>query len=176
MKAERLFLRILAPGLFLLLLALPTRTVAQTTNHKAYAIFLYNFTKYVHWPEGSLAGDFKITVVGSSKVTQELTAIVQNKTVLGRKIVVSQVNTAQELTGAHLVYLSGGRSGDLEELLQKLAGKPVLVVTERDGLVRKGASISFVTLDDNSLRFTLNDKALNNLQIAQELKSLAYKE
>jgi hypothetical protein len=88
----------------------------------------------VHWPESSLNGDFKITVVGNSKVTQELTALVQNKTVLGKKIVVSQVNTAQELTGAHLVYLSGGRSGDLEELLQKLAGKPVLVVTERDGL------------------------------------------
>ncbi len=176
MKAEHSFLKILAPGLFCLLMALPTRTVAQTTNHKAYAIFLYNFTKYVHWPEGSLTGEFKITVVGSSKVTQELTTLVQNKTVLGKKIVVSQVNTARELTGAHLVYLSGGRSSDLEELLQKLAGKPVLVVTERDGLVRKGASISFVTLDDNSLRFTLNDKSLNNLQVAQELKSLAYKE
>ena len=176
MKAEQSFLKILAPGLFCLLMALPTRTVAQTTNHKAYAIFLYNFTKYVHWPEGSLTGEFKITVVGSSKVTQELTTLVQNKTVLGKKIVVSQVNTARELTAAHLVYLSGGRSGDLEELLQKLAGKPVLVVTERDGLVRKGASISFVTLDDNSLRFTLNDKALNTLQVAQELKSLAYKE
>ncbi len=176
MKAERLILKIIAPGLCCLLMALPTRSVAQTTNYKAYAIFLYNFTKYVHWPEGSLTGDFKITVVGNSKVTQELTAIVQNKTVLGKKIVVSQVNTAQELTGAHLVYLSGSRSGDLEELLEQLAGKPVLVVTERDGLVRKGASISFVTLDDNSLRFTLNDQALNNLQIAQELKSLAYKE
>ncbi len=176
MKAERSLLKIIAPALLCLLMALPTRTVAQTTNYKAYAIFLYNFTKYVHWPEGSLTGDFQITVVGNSKVTQELTAIVQNKTVLGKKIVVSQVNTAQELTGAHLVYLSGGRSGDLGELLQKLAGKPVLVVTERDGLVRKGASISFVTLDDSSLRFTLNDKALNNLQIAQELKSLAYKE
>jgi hypothetical protein len=176
MKAERLLLKIIAPGLFCLLMILPTRSVAQTTNYKAYAIFLYNFTKYVHWPEGSLTGDFKITVVGNSKVTQELTAIVQNKTVLGKKIVVSQVNTAQELTGAHLVYLSGSRSGDLEELLEQLAGKPVLVVTERDGLVRKGASISFVTLDDNSLRFTLNDQALNNLQIAQELKSLAYKE
>ncbi|MBD0256946.1 MAG: YfiR family protein, partial [Cytophagales bacterium] len=139
MKAERSLRKIIAPALLCLLMALPTRTVAQTTNYKAYAIFLYNFTKYVHWPAGSLTGDFRITVVGNSKVTQELTAIVQNKTVLGKKIVVTQVNTAQELTGAHLVYLSGGRSGDLEELLQKLAGKPVLVVTERDGLVRKGA-------------------------------------
>ena len=107
MKSERLFLRFVASWLFSLLLALSTRTVAQTTNYKGYAIFLYSFTKYVHWPKSSLAGDFKITVVGNSKVTQELATIVQHKTVLGRKIIVSQVNTAQELTGAHLVYLSG---------------------------------------------------------------------
>jgi hypothetical protein len=178
MKFEQCFLKIMALGLFCLLMALPTRTVAQTTNYKAYAIFIYNFTKYVHWPEGSMQGEFKITVVGNSKVTPELTGIVQNKTVLGKKIIVTHVNTLQELPHSHLVYLSGTSSGDLDELLQKVAGKPILVVTERDGLIRKGAMISFVTLEDNSLRFTLNDKALSsyNLQVANELKTLAYKE
>ena len=165
-------------GLLLLLMALPTRTLAQTTNHKAYAIFLYNFTKYVHWPENSPQSDFRITVIGSSKITPELLAIVQNKNVLGRKILVLQVNTVQELASTDLVYLSNGKSSELDELLRMVAGKPILVVTEREGLSRKGAGISFVTLEDNSLRFVLNDKVITacNLQIATELKNLAYKE
>jgi hypothetical protein len=159
-----------------LTLLLPQPATAQTTNYRSYAIFLYSFTRYIEWPSENRA-DFNITIVGKSKVATELIPLMQNKTVAGKKITVSQVNTPEEIGNAQLVYLSDHKSSDLSTVLERITGKATLVVTERDGLVKKGAGISFIVYDDNSLHFELNDKAFvaYNLKVANELKNLAHK-
>jgi acetyl/propionyl-CoA carboxylase alpha subunit len=108
---------------------------AQTTNYKSYAIFLY--TRYIEWPTENRA-DFNITIVGKSKVTSELIPLMQNKTVAGKKITVSQVNTLEEVGNAQLVYVSNHKSSDLANILERVSGKATLVVTERGGQVKKG--------------------------------------
>lgn len=165
------------PGLFVsLLFALPNKSNAQTVNHKAYAIFLYSFTKYIDWPTHT-GEKFNITIVGKSKVSAELLPLMQNKSVGGKKVSISQVNTVEEISSSQLVYLSDGKSSELARVLEKISGKATLVVTERDGLVKKGAGISFVVYEDNSLHFELNDKAFgpNNLKVSAELKNMAHK-
>ena len=159
-----------------LLFALSHPSKGQTVNHKAYAIFLYSFTKYIDWPVNA-EQEFKITVVGKSKVTAELFPLIQNKNVSGKKVSINQVATAEELGTSQLVYLSDGKSSELAKVLEKMAGKATLVVTERDGLVKKGAGISFIVYEDNSLHFELNDKAFgpNNLKVSAELKNMAHK-
>lgn len=168
---------LLSTGMFIgLLCSLTVNSFGQTTNHKAYAIFLYSFTKYIEWPAES-RDDFKITIVGKSKVAAELLPLMQNKTVAGKKITVNQVNTPEEVGHTQLIYLSDHKSSDLDRVLERISGKATLVVTERDGLVKRGAGISFIVYDDNSLHFELNDKAFLafNLKVANELKNLAHK-
>ena len=159
-----------------LLLCLTVHSLGQTTNHKTYAIFLYSFTKYIEWP-AEARDDFKITIIGKSKVAAELLPLMQNKTVAGKKITVNQVNTPEEVGNTQLIYLSDNKSSDLARVLEQISGKATLVVTERDGLVKRGAGISFIVYDDNSLHFELNDKAFEayNLKVANELKNLAHK-
>lgn len=159
-----------------LLCSLTVSSFGQTTNHKAYAIFLYSFTKYIEWPVET-RDDFKITIVGKSKVAAELLLLMQNKTVAGKKIIVNQVNTPEEVGNTQLIYLSDNKSSDLTKVLEQISGKATLVVTERDGLVKRGAGISFIVYEDNSLHFELNDKAFMayNLKVANELKNLAHK-
>jgi hypothetical protein len=154
----------------------PQHSFGQTTNHKAYAIFLYSFTRYIEWPTEPRE-DFKITIVGKSKIAAELLPLMQNKTVAGKKITIHQVNTPEEVGHTQLIYLSDHKSSDLAKVLEQISGKATLVVTERDGLVKRGAGISFIVYDDNSLHFELNDKAFMayNLKVANELKNLAHK-
>ncbi|QHT70994.1 YfiR family protein [Rhodocytophaga rosea] len=154
----------------------PQQSFGQTTNHKAYAIFLYSFTRYIEWPTEQ-RDDFKITIVGKSKVAAELLPLMQNKTVAGKKIIVHQVNTPEEVGNTQMIYLADQKSSDLSKVLERISGKATLVVTERDGLVKRGAGISFIVYDDNSLHFEINDKAFMsyNLKVANELKNLAHK-
>ena len=52
--------------------------------------------------------------------------------------------------------------------------KPVLFVGEREGLAKKGAALSFCTLDDDALKFDINKKEIegHQLKISSSLISL----
>jgi hypothetical protein len=147
---------------------------AQTTNHQVYAVFVMSIAKYSSWPETE-AKDFKITVLGKSKVFDELTKATANKDIHEKKIVVTQTDDIQSIGDAQIVYLPDGKSSQLAELQRFFAGKPVMIIAEREGLFKKGASFSFVVLDNNTLRFDINKKESESrhIKISQNLSSLA---
>lgn len=151
---------------------------AQTTNHKAYALFLYNFTKHTNWSAASNNNKIVITVLGKSNTTDFLKQLSQQKKLKGKEYAIRQVGSVDEIPEtSDLVYVTALRSGALKSINEKFQGRQTLIVTERDGLIRKGAHISFVVLDNGSLRFQLNREALldNGLQLSSSLVNMAYR-
>lgn len=136
---------------------------AQTKNYQVYALFVMNIGKYSAWP--SQGNEFRITVFGKSKIYEELVKLAATKTINGLPIKVNQTENLTELGAQEMVYLSDGKSGMLSEVLQTLQAKPVIIVTEREGLYKKGAGFSFVTTDNNTLRFDINNTELEKRQI-----------
>jgi hypothetical protein len=76
---------------------------------------------------------------------------------------------------ANIVYVSDGKSSSLDDVLKTKHGKPVMVITEREGLFKKGAGLSFVVLDNSTLRFDINNTELEKRQIkiSKSLTALA---
>ena len=146
---------------------------AQTTNFQAYSVFIVSIAKYSNWP--THGGEFKIVVVGKSKVYNELLRISAQKDVNGMKMVVSQVDDASQVGEANIVYVSDGKSSSLDDVLKTTHGKPIMVITEREGLFKKGAGFSFVVLDNSTLRFDINNTELEKRQIkiSKSLSALA---
>jgi hypothetical protein len=159
---------------FFFILFFVAKSYAQTTNHQVYAVFVMSIAKYSSWPETD-AKDFKITVLGKSKVFDELIKATANKDVRGKKVAVTQTEDIQSIGDPQIIYLSDGKSSQLAELQKVYAGKPVMIIAEREGLFKKGASFSFVVLDNNTLRFDLNKKEseAHQIKISQSLSSLA---
>ncbi len=150
------------------------RARAQETNYKAYTLFIYNFMKYVEWPEAQSKGDFVIGVLGDSPINKELQALVASKKLKGRTIVLKKCNTPEEATSCHLLYVADSKSSAVKQLKELTKDKPVLIVGEREGLAKKGASMSFVTLEDDELKFDINKKEIeqHQLKIASSLVNL----
>ncbi len=151
-----------------------TSSRAQDVDYKAYTLFVYNFMKYIEWPESALKDEFVVGVIGDSPVWGELKALAQAKKPRGKTIVLKKLQSADEAAGCHIVYIASGKSSFLKPVLDKTAGKPVLVIAEREGLARKGAALSFVTLDDDVLKFEINKNAIeqHSLKIPTVLVSL----
>ena len=149
-------------------------TYAQTTNYQVYSVFVVSIAKYSSWPESD-AKDFKIAVLGKSKVYEELIKTTTSKDINGKKVVITQTEETPLNDLPHIVYVSDGKSSQLAELLKKLEGKPVMIIAEREGLFKKGANFSFVVLDNNMLRFDINKKELEShqIKISKNLISLA---
>jgi len=150
-----------------------TLAKAQTTNHQAYSVFVISIAKYSNWPVHE--GEFKIVVVGKSKVYDELLKVSAQKDVNGMKMVVIQVEDPSQVGDANIVYLPDNKSSHLDDVLKTIQGKATMVITEREGLFKKGAGFSFVILDNNALRFDINNTELEKRQIkiSKNLSTLA---
>lgn len=147
---------------------------AQSTDYKAYSLYVYNFMKYIEWPEEESKGDFIIAIIGDSQISDELKILAANKKLKGRKIVFKSFKTVEDITFCNLLYVSSSKSSSIKAINQKFVNKPVLIVGEREGTVYKGAALSFVTTDEDELRFDINKKEFENhkLKISSSLIKL----
>ena len=164
-RSDIKFLRKTALILVLLCCLAPRKAAAQDVDYKAYTLFVYNFMKYVEWPEAQSKGDFVVAVLGDSPISKELMALAATKKLKGRNIVIKKCNTPEETTGCHLLYISPSKSSVVKTLKDQTKDKPVLIVGEREGLAKKGAGLSFVTLDEDELKFDINKKEIETHQL-----------
>ncbi|MEO1448023.1 MAG: YfiR family protein [Bacteroidota bacterium] len=150
---------------------------AQRINHRVQSLFIYQFTKNIKWPPEAVDDTLVIVVFGNSPIVEELKKMASLKRAAqGRVIKVKQTNTVGDLWGAHIVYLSASKSRLLNTLVKALAKQPTLLVTERDGLARRGAGINFTVLENDTLRFEVNREVLSQhqLDMSPELLRLGF--
>jgi hypothetical protein len=142
--------------------------------HEVYSMMVFNFIKYVQWPDHDVTGEFVIGVVGNNDVYTTLTAWYGGKAKGNKTYVIKKFANASEVTDCHLVYIDKSKSGEFEAINNKVKGKGTLVVTDRPGLGQKGSCINFKTVEDK-LRFELNQQAVeaSNLKVSGALSSMA---
>jgi hypothetical protein len=143
--------------------------MSQTTNYRVYSLFVFNIAKYSSFP--SATDNFKIAVLGKSKVYEELQKIAATNDLKGKKIIVSDMENLDNLADIQVVYLSDNKSSMLPDVIKQLEGKSVLIISEREGLFKKGAGFSFVVSDDNKLRVDINktDIEKRNVKLAKDI-------
>jgi hypothetical protein len=135
---------------------------AQTTNYQVYSLYVVNIAKYSSWP--TVNGEFNITVFGKSKVYDEL--LKQNgKNVNGHILKVTQVENVSDIGQPQIIYLADGKSSALDDILKLTEGKSVMIISEREGLHKRGAGFSFVVMENGTLRCDMNGTELEKRQI-----------
>jgi hypothetical protein len=149
-------------------------TSLQAQDYKYQSLFVYNFTKYIQWPANGQSADFVIGVLGHSPMVGELEKVSANKTVGIRKIVIRKLATVAEGETCQMVFIPLGSSNKLDAALEAFRNKPILLITEKDGLGKQGSGINFV-ISEGKMRFELNQAATQGaaLKVSSQLASLA---
>ncbi len=157
-------------ALFFLLCPI-TASLAQNEMFKA--LFMYNFTKNVEWPADMRQGDFIIAVLGDSPVISELQKAAENKKVGQQNIVIKKIDNIGSIDKCHILYVPANKSNDLSSVLAKVDNKPVLLVTDKDGLAQQGACINYVVIG-GKLNFEINKSRFQKqgLQMSSSLANL----
>jgi hypothetical protein len=151
------FLRFLfaATGIIILCSA---ESPAQDEMFKA--LFMYNFTKDIEWPDSYEKGDFIITVVGNKAMERELQKIASKKKVGNQSIVVKSVDNASDIGRCHIVYLGPNESDQVEEIIRNTVKYPTVIITDKPGLMSKGAGINYVKVNGKQ-KFEISPTCLN---------------
>ncbi len=142
--------------------------------HEVYSMMVYNFTRYVQWPNEAGSGEFVIGVIGNTDVYNTLHAWYGGKARGAKTYVIKKFNSAAEVSDCHVLYIDKNKSNEFDAANEKVKGKGTLVITDKNGLGVKGSGINFKTVD-NKLKFELNQKAVesSNLKVAGSLSSMA---
>ena len=143
-------------------------------KEKFHSIFIYNFSKYVKWPDNLGSGKFVIGVIGNSPILSELKDLSISKQVNNMAIEIRQLTSVSDLSQCHILYVTSSESGKLDQVVAKTQGQPVLIVADRPGMASKGATISFVEVE-GKVKFELSQQNAESrgLKVSTSLASLA---
>lgn len=161
--------------LFIFVVALTMNSQAQERpTHEIHAAMLFNFIKYVQWPNEAEPGEFIVGVIGDQEVFNTLKKWYDGKAKGSKKYVIRNLGSASEATECQVVYIGKSRNKDFDTIKTSTTGKSVLTVTDGNGLGQKGSCINFRVID-GKLKFELNQAIVagSNLKVSTQLSSMA---
>lgn len=139
-------------------------------ENKIKAAYLYNFTKFVDWPQNSTKV-IKICVVGDtgvSKILEELAAKQGDK-----KEFSIQPTSKSEIESCDILYISGS-DREVKSTLELVKEHDILTVSDHDRFDEQGGIVTLFS-ESGKIRFTINLNAAKktNLKISSKLLELA---
>lgn len=147
----------------------------NSANAKIKATLIYNFTKYIDWPEKYKEGNFVIGVLGTTPFYNDLSTLLSKKNVGEQKFEIKSFSSVESISGnCHILFIPAAQSNLVPDLLKKMKGKSTLIVTEKPGMAKQGSGINFV-VENNKQRFELNKANIEkyDMKVSSTLASLA---
>ena len=164
--------------LFAFLCCLPVSSKADeqlVTEYQIKADFLYNFTRFVNWPDNTTQpeNNFTLCVLGDDTFGESLD-LLAGRNVQGQVLNVRRLSAQPVTDSCRVLYISQSDSYRMADILATLSGKPVLTVSDTREFARQGGMIR-LKLVENKVRFDINIDAVERagLNISSKLLSLA---
>ncbi len=184
-------------ALALLVVPIVPRARADSAKSKEYQIkaaFIYNFIKFVDWPEEKMADSNEpiiIGIIGKDPFGRVFEPI-KNKKVKNRIVVIKRFKSFEEikklgehdkaefdrninyLRKCHLLFVCSSEKDKVKEVLALVKDHSVLTVADTKGFLEFGGIINFLMVD-KKVRFEINVTAAkkSKLKISSKLLRLA---
>jgi hypothetical protein len=166
----------------IILLSLADQNLAQM-NHIDYpseyhvkAAFLYNFAKFIDWPDGTFSDPntpIIIGVLGEDPFGVDLEKTVEGKRVKGRSFLIKRFHQLGKLEYCHILFISLSEKSNMSQILKKFNKSSILTVSETERFILDGIIINFI-IHESKVRFKININAAENagLKISSKLLRL----
>lgn len=147
---------------------------------KAYKIkvaYIYNFARYIRWPEAAFAdadAPFVIGFLGDAPFGDTLQLLAETRKVHDRHIVVRRFKTPQDYTPCQMLFVTQTVSAaELREIVDLTKGQNVLIVGESPGFAGQGAGINFFYDEtDDTIGFEINVDSLKRRHLTVDARLL----
>ena len=164
---------------------------AQSREYQIKAAFLYNFTKFVDWPERKVDDSTEpitIGIIGKNPFGDAFASL-KDKQVRSRGLVIRWFKGFYEfkesseesktelglkieaLRQCDLLFICSSENKNLSEIISSVKNHDVLTVGDMKGFLEAGGIINFLT-EDEKVRFEINITAAKRAKLAIRSKLL----
>jgi hypothetical protein len=147
------------------------------SEYQIKAAFIYNFTKFVEWPNdafSSASDPMVIGILGDDPFGNALDQAVKGKSVDGHRLVIKRFPKPKDIDKCHILFVCASESRRIDKAIDAVRGSCALTVGESDEFAQRGGIIGF-TLADNRIALEINVDAekRERLKISSKLLKLA---
>ncbi|MFW5759690.1 MAG: YfiR family protein [Cyclobacteriaceae bacterium] len=142
-------------------------------DYKFHSVYIYNFTKYIQWPNAGQ--DIQISILGNQQeAVNAFKAMAEAKSGSGKQFTVKVLTSTNEVSTCDILFIPGKFSNMAADAINKLAGQNTLIITEKEGMIAEGSGINFI-LVENKLKFELSKSNLDKagLKVSSQLIQMA---
>ena len=139
------------------------------------AAFLYSFAKFTEWPADAIGpGDpLVLCVINDRAVVELLADLTKGRSIDGHALVVLTMKPDwAALPSCRLLFTSGLDVARSAALLESVAGKPVLTVSDSDKFAQRGG-VAQLVVDSGRMGFSVNLDAMHRARILLSSKLLS---
>ena len=146
---------------------------SKPTEYQVKAAFIYNFAKFVEWPDESHFRVLTLCILGEDSFCAAIDTI-KGKFVRGKKLQVKRVKSIQDLKDCNILFITSSEKHNLSHLVDALDGSSILTIGDTEGFTEQGVIINLY-IDNNKVRFKINIEAAKraNLKLSSRLLKLA---
>lgn len=151
-------------GLLLIVLSAAAQTPLTESQAKASALF--NFARYVDWPERVFAtreSPFVFCLAGRESLPSGMAAL-EGRQLHGRITQVKRVFGIEELRVCHVLFIGENEERRLVPMMRAVANEAVLSVGDGANFIDAGGAIG-IALEDGRIRFDINRATLEQAQL-----------
>jgi len=170
-------------AIFHLLFFLPvplvsSKAMAQDTGSRDYVIkagFIYQFTRFIKWPPQSNSKEkYNICVTGDNPFGTILQRLEEKHRFKEHPLKIKLDVSQDDLQGCHILFVSFSERFNVEQIVEKTKGFPILAVGDTEGFSERGIDINLLVFE-NKVKFQINKQCLDakGFKVSSELLDLA---
>jgi hypothetical protein len=137
-----------------------THTFAQSKaeEYQVKAVFLYNFTQFIDWPEKAFNSPdepFIIGIMGDDPFGNYIDRMVEGESIGTHPIKIKRCHDLRSALSCHILYINSFDREWLRTILNSVSQKNILTVSDYPSFNNLGGIIRFYT-EDNKIRLQIN--------------------
>jgi len=159
-------------------ITLPARAQDKPSlEYEIKAAFLFNFTRFIHWPASAYTSPdapFVIGIVGNDPFGSYLDDLVKGEKAEGHPIIIRRFPDGGDMSGCQLLFISAATPAKLKAALALAAEPGVLTVGDTGTFISSGGMVCFFK-EDNRVKMEIKLAAAKaaQLEISAKLLQLA---
>ncbi len=149
----------------------------EISEYEIKAAFLYNFAKFIEWPEEMFAdtdSPFIFGILGDDPFGQVLEQTIGSKFIQGRSLEIVRFKQYEEIKYCHILFINFSEYGHIKEIFKHIDLLGILTIGDEEGFAEQGGIINFY-MEDDKVCLCINPNAAERarLKISSKLLNVA---
>jgi hypothetical protein len=156
----------------------------QATAQRAFsadslkAAMIQKIIAFIRWPKRAglegLSAPFVMRVLGHPDLAARLRFLYATQTLAGHRVEIVETQGLEQLNQGHALLIGSSFQGQLDQILERVEGAPVLTLGDTPGFAARGVAVNLFVDAQRRVGFEVNRASLTRAELSPSYQLLQF--